>query len=61
MKSFLALIAAAFLGLVAVGCDSQTASKKTETTVETPSGSTTTTSETKVEATGDHKAEPAKP
>jgi hypothetical protein len=53
MKTSLALVAAVFVGLAAIGCDTQTTTKTTETTVTTPGGETKTTVEQKVETTPD--------
>jgi len=56
MKRFLALALA--FGLVApiglVGCNTEESGVKEETTVSTPSGETTKTSETKVETSGNN-------
>ncbi len=52
MRLFSTLGLALILGIA--GCDQQ-AKKSTSTTVETPGGSTTVTTETKVEKSGDHK------
>ena len=61
MKTSLALVAAVFISLTAIGCDTQTTTKTTvEQKVETTPDSTIKTTTEKVEKSGDNPP-PVKP
>jgi hypothetical protein len=53
MRSFFALLGSLVLFIALAGCETQTTTKRVESTVEGPSGGTTTTVEQKVEKTDD--------
>jgi hypothetical protein len=59
MKALLHLSVACIVGVSAIGCGGDTASTKTQTTVKTPGGETTTTVEKKIETTGENPPAPA--
>jgi hypothetical protein len=53
MRKLFGLLGTMVIGVALVGCDTQTTTKRVESTVEGPGGGTTTTVEQKVEKTDD--------
>jgi hypothetical protein len=59
--AFLLTVASCLALFCTVGCTTQETKVKKETTVETPKGKTTTTTETKIETSGENPPPAAKP